>query len=184
MIRSTTWLALLLAATSCAGMKARAERERLLTQRLDEFRYSKPLEEVWQEARRLLAANGYPLADPDAKAVDQPPMSWADSLVSPAQETQRRADDVGLLQRRPQHDSNAPLDDPFLETGWKYTGDRYRIDGYKDARGCRVVFKHITQDRTDHRDVSKRDLEMELQLVARVEPDAAATIEAAMPPGS
>jgi len=179
-------VAFLLAASGCASLQASRAREKALVAQLEAFRYEKPLDEVWQQARRLLAELGYPLASDDAAAVQQKETSLVERIVSPAKDTRPRSADVGLFQRFAGAGSSGralgPDDERFLETGWRRQGDRYRVDGLHDDRGCRVLFTRIFQDRTDHRDVPERDLEMELDLARRVDPEAAVRIEAAVEP--
>lgn len=175
---------LLLAASGCASMQAARARAKALEPQLEAFRYQKPLDEVWQEARRLLADRDYPLATDDAAAVQQKEMGFLERVFTPAKDTRRRSADVGTFQRLGGEGGKGgalgPDDERFLETGWRRQGDRYRVDGLHDDRGCRVLFTRILQDRTDHRDVPERDLEMELDLARRVDPEAAERIEAAV----
>ena len=168
MPRALVWItaALAVAAAGCAAQRAAAARARLLQGKLDELRYPKPLDDVWAEARRLLAAKGYPLAGADAEAVGQKP-AFLGGLFSPAKETQP--------------DPNGQ----FLETGWGPGPLRYRLQGSKDGAGVQVVFWAFAADPTEHgRDAPgrTRGLDMELELARRLDPEAAAAIEAAVPP--
>lgn len=172
MNRTTAWLAAaaLLTATACASMKAERARREALTPRLDALRYQKPLDEVWAEARRLLAEKGYPLAGKDAEAVGQKAL-FLGGLFSPAKET------------RPD-----PAATQFLETGWGPGTSgalRYRLQGWSEGSSSRVVFWAIPEDPTEHgRDGRpwSRGLDLELDLARRLDPEAAAAIEAAVPP--
>jgi hypothetical protein len=169
MTRPTALLAaaILLAASSCASLKAERARREALTVRLDALRYQKPLDEVWAEARRLLAEKGYPLAGADAEAVGQKP-AFLGGLFSPAKDT------------RPD-----PAATQFLESGWGPGALRYRLQGWAEGSSTRVVFWAIPEDPTEHgRDGRpwSRGLDMELDLARRLDPDAAAAIEAAVPP--
>jgi hypothetical protein len=146
-------------------MQAKRQREEYLEARLDSLRYSKPLDEVWSEARRLLAAKSYPLAGKDAEAVGES-HTILFSIFSPAKETS--ADDQG---RR------------FLETGWRKDRTRYRVEGSPDGPGSRVVFTLLKEDTTEHGHDArerKRGVELELELARRVDPEAAAGIEAGL----
>lgn len=170
MAHPTAWLAAaaLLATSSCASMQAARARREALTAQLDALRYPRPLDEVWAEARRLLAEKGYPLAGKDAEAVGQTPGFLA-SIFSPAKET------------RPD-----PAGGQFLESGWGPGQLRYRLAATGDGTGCRVLFAALQEDPTEHgRDAgqARRDAEMELELARRLEPESAARIEAALPPG-
>ncbi len=171
--------ALLAFTTGCASMQADRARAQYLTTQLDALRYAKPLDEVWPEVRRLLAEKGYPLAGGDAKAVGQSDTVFA-RLFTPAKETRSLTDDVGLFPSLFGPKGATPGSGRFLETGWRGDRDRYRVEGLEDGQGCRVGFTVIAQDLTEHgRDAARhRDLEMELELARRVDPEAAARIEA------
>jgi hypothetical protein len=175
----------LVAATAgCAAAQARRARARELETQLDPFRYEKPLDEVWQQARLLLAEQGYPLARADAQAAGQSEMSWAERLGSPARATTVGAPQGDLLQMLGMAEKSSVEnagDVQSLDTGWNGNGVRYHVEGLKDGSGCRVVFTHITANRTDHRDGERtRDLEMELDLIRRAAPEAAVRIDAAL----
>ncbi len=156
----------LLATASCASMQAERARREALAPRLDALRYSKPLDVVWSEARRLLAEKGYPLVGADAQAVGQRP--------NPIEIVLSRAKDT-----RPDPDGGQ-----FLETGWGPGPSRYRLQGSAEGSGIRVVFWAIPEDPLEHgRDgyPPTRGLDMELELARRLDPAAAAAIEAALP---
>ncbi|HET9596764.1 MAG TPA: hypothetical protein VFP65_14340 [Anaeromyxobacteraceae bacterium] len=165
-----------LALASCATA-ASMRRERLQRE-LDAFAYAKPLDEVWQEGRRMLAERGFPLADKDAEAVGQKPMSWAEKILSPARET-GPATEGGLLQRmgvvKGRNLSGAAQ---ALDTGWSQYGERYHLEGLAEGTGSRVLFTFIKQG-SDRQETKSRDLEMELDLMRRVDPEAAERIDRA-----
>jgi len=167
---------LVLASSGCAtAAKVRKER---LQRDLEDFSFPQPLDDVWQEARRLLAERDYPLARKDAEAVGQKPMNWTESFLSPARET-GPATEGGLLQRlgavkaRPVSSAAQALD-----TGWNRYAERYHLEGWSQAGGSRVRFTRLKQDRTDRQSEEVRDLELELALVHRLDPADAARIEA------
>jgi hypothetical protein len=148
----------------CASVAARRAHERALEQQLGEFQSARSLDDGWQEARRLLAERGYPLAAKDAAAVGQEPMGWAERIFSPARETAER----GALERS-------------LDTGWSRARDRYRLESRPNAGGWRVIFSRIDEALSDRPGQPSRDLELELALVRRVDPEAAARIDQALP---
>jgi hypothetical protein len=166
--------ALALAGSGCAT--AASVRKERLQHELDGFACAKPLDEVWQEGRRLLAERGFQLADKDAEAVGQKPMSWAEKILSPARDT-GPATESGLLQRmgvvKGKNVSGAAQ---ALDTAWSQYGERYHVEGWTEAAGSRVVFTFIKQG-TDRQETKRRDLEMELDLMRRVDPAAAERIE-------
>jgi hypothetical protein len=183
MTRFGAWMAaaLVTAAAGCAAAQARKARALELERQLDAVLYDKPLDEVWQQARVLLAELDYPLAAADAKAVGQREMNWAERLGSPARATSVGAHQPGLIQALGLAGSDkAEGDTQWLDTGWNGNGERYHLEGTKVGGGCRVIFTHVKADRTDRRDERTRDLEMELDLARRVDPEVAARIEASL----
>jgi hypothetical protein len=176
-------LVLLAASAGCASFQAKRARAERLEKELGTMRYSQPLDQVWQEVRRMLADRGFPLASEDAAAIGRSEMSLAERIFSPARKTYRLSDDVGLLQQMGlaggKSDSLSGLG---LETGWGSKGsprERFRVEGISDGDEVRVIFTRVVEDVTDHRESSTRDLEMELDFARRVDPAAAERIEAA-----
>jgi hypothetical protein len=159
------WALLLLAA--CATVRGRDARERELEQQLAAWRSSEPLDRGWDEARRLLAERGYPLADKDADAVGQRRIPPLERLASPARATAE----------------GGPLD-RSLDTGWSGGRDRYAVRSLAAGDGWRIAFWRL-EDGTDGRPMEPtRDRAMELALVRRLDPDAAARIDAALAAGA
>lgn len=174
-------LALAAAVAGCAGLRARRVRAERLEARLDALRYARPLDEVWQEVRLLLDAQGYPLAGADAEAIGRKPPAFAERLFSPARETRPYREEAGLLQRL--RGEGAAADGPrglSLDTGRRRAGDFLHADAIEDGGGVRVLLWRIEDDPTEHRGRPARDLELELALARRVAPAAAAEIEAAL----
>jgi len=177
--------ALLVAASGCASMRVSQERTRYLTTQLDGLHYARPMPEVWLEVQHLLAGNGYPLTGDDAAAAGQTE-AFLQSIFSPAKETRiepRGGRSVAFpdFARR----KDAPADGPgkwFLETGWSDRAIRYRADGSTDGKTCQVTFTAIVQNPNEkgHDGERHRDLDMELDLARRVDPEAVARIEAGL----
>jgi hypothetical protein len=183
MTRLTACLAaaLAVAASGCASLHAQKARQEQLRRDLDALRYARPLDEVWQEARRLLADLDYPLAGKDAEAVGQRPMSFAERVLSPARETSAGDSASGLLQRLGVGKGASSSDaTQSLDTGWNKYGERYHLQGWAEGGTSRVVFTHLKEDRTDRHAEATRDLEAELDLARRLDPEAAQRIEAGL----
>jgi hypothetical protein len=164
MNRIATWLAAaLLASTSgCAAAAAQREAQQRLERAVGPYRYLQPEEEVWDAVRRLLADEGMKLAGQDAEAVGQPVaglLAWSTA----ARET-----------------AALPGGGRSLETDWRKGGVRYRAELRPGPRGAAVVFTRITEDANSprHDGLSRRDPALELELVRRLSPEAAAAIEA------
>lgn len=176
-------LALLAGAVGCASFQAGKKRTQRLQHELDALRYSRPLDEVWQEARRLLSERGFPLASEDAAAIGASEMSLAERIFSPARKTYRVDEDVGLLQRMGVAGSKTSgVTGLGLETGWGKGSPRERrhMEALAEGEQVRVVIMRVVEDVTDHRESSARDLELELDLARRLDLAAAERVEAAV----
>jgi hypothetical protein len=167
MTRPIGWLvAAALLATSCAAVEAERTRREALAPRLDALRYSQPLDEVWDAARHLLAEKGYPLTGADAEAAG------------------RKANPLEIVLSRAKDTRPDPSGGQFLETGWGPGPFRYRLHGWTEGSGTRVAFWAIPEDALEHgRDGYPpiRGVELELELARRLDPAAAAAIEAVVP---
>jgi hypothetical protein len=168
--------ALLAGSGGCAASRAERARGARLTAELDRLRYSRPIDEVWLEVRRLLAERDYPLAAADARAVGQPEPKPGTRLFGVAMET--APIDAGLLPKLGMGAGGAPKG-LALETGWRRSTDRYRAEAIEDGGGVRVVLTRLVDDGTDRIGKPVRDPALELELARRLDAEAAARIEAA-----
>jgi len=157
------WLlaAVALAGPGCASFsayRAQAARERA---GLERFRYAQPLDVVWPQLQRLLADRGLALAGLDAAAVGQKSGVMA-QFASAAKETR-----------------STPTGGLVLETGWNQDGVRWRAEAEPAEGGLRVVLTRIARnlDEFGRDGVTLRDWELELDLLRRVDPEAAERIE-------
>jgi hypothetical protein len=167
MYRPAAWTiaAFIVASAGCASIKAKRAREDYLVSRLDSVRYRQPLDEIWPEVQKVLAANRYPLVGKDAEAVGEEHIVLY-SLFSPAKETQP--------------DGNGGR---VLETGWRKDSTRIRAQATSDESGTRVVLTLLKEDTTEHgHDARERKpaVDLELQLAKKLDPAAAADIEAGL----
>lgn len=163
MPRHPAWLLAVLAllGPGCASLSEYRARSRALRAEMEAFRYGQPQELVWPEVQRLLADRGLALAGEDAAAVRQAPGTMA-RFSSAARETRSTATGGRVL-----------------ETGWNQDGLRWRAEAEPDAGGLRVVLTMIKRnlDEFGTDGVTLRDHELELDLLRRVDPDAASRIE-------
>jgi hypothetical protein len=167
MYRPAAWTiaAFVVASAGCASIKAQRAREDYLVSRLDSVRYPQPLDEIWPEVQKVLAANRYPLVGKDAEAVGEEHIMLY-SLFSPAKETEP--------------DGNGGR---ILETGWRKDSTRIRAQATPDEMGTRVVLTLLKEDTTEHgHDARERKpaVDLELQLAKKLDPAAAADIEAGL----
>lgn len=182
MRRIAGWMAgcLLVVSTGCASMQAAKERRQRTEAALDALRYKQPADEVWLAVRRLLADRDFDLAGADAEAVGQKNNAFS-MAMSGAKETYPFGSDRNILQRigivsspKVRTDGSVSLD-----TGWRSTDDRFHVDGLVEQDGFRVVFTRIIRDREKFEENWYRDLDMELALAARLDPEAAKRVERA-----
>jgi hypothetical protein len=164
MTRPVAWLlaVVTLAGPGCASLSASRARGKVLRAEMEAFRYRQPLEVVWPEVQRLLADRGLALAGQDAKAVGQKSGVLA-KFASAAKET-RSTETGGLL----------------MDTGWNEYGFRWRAEAEPDAGGLRVVLTRIERNQSEEvgwDGVALRDHDLELDLLRRVDPEAASRID-------
>jgi hypothetical protein len=166
-------LGTLLLASGCAT--AQSKRRDTLLQEFQTFTYDKPLDEVWQEARLLLAERDYMLVGEDAKAVGQTKYSAIEQALSPAHETSTDDYDAATFQIL---SGTKHKDRQWLDTGWDYYRQRYHLEGRRLPEGCQVLFFKLKQDLASGGFTTReRDVEMELDLARRVAPARAQELE-------
>ncbi len=164
MPRIPTWLALLTAAATagCGGLATQRARDAALARELDAAPIARPMDEVWQETRLLLADLNIGLAEADARAIGQDP-GLLQTFFSVAVAT-----------------SEAKDGSRSLETARSPAGVRYRAVARPVEGGVRVELTRSESELSDRtRDVrSRRDLQLELALLRRLAPGVADGIEA------
>jgi hypothetical protein len=126
---------------------------------LDGYRLAQPLAEVWPAALRLLDERGYDLASEDR--------------VTTASAAQRRG--ALLSQAR---DTRSTKDGRWVaETDLDASDVRYRIEGTDTGGGTsRVTFFRVAGSLDGRDDREHRDVELELELVRRVDPAGAVRV--------
>ncbi len=149
-------------------MTAQYQHETRLRSELRGFRFHEPLQAVWPIALQVLADHGYELVGGDRSSAGQPPPGDLDGFTGDGVAT--RAVDHRLVAETMEDDR-----------GRFRHGLRYRVEGIDTGGGtCRVLFTGVQRFK-DSLDVDEwRDLDLELELVRRIEPGAAARIEHAV----
>jgi hypothetical protein len=193
MTRTAVAIAATLAlASGCASARAAKVRSEYLQAQLEPFVYQKPIGEIWIEVLRLLNEKGYPLAGHDAVAVGQSE-SWFGNFTSPGSETKtgttERATGTGFLPNIIPSAKGKSKDEEtwrYLKTGLNKELKMYRVDAaLTEGGGWRVAFTSYEASVADHNlfisSTAKPDWKMALELMRRVDPAAAARIEAGMP---
>jgi len=159
---------LALALAGCAHIGGAQARYSYLQSKLEGYRFEKPCDELWPAALRIPSAKGFPLVGSDRELVGEASEGFFSKLISDGFSTHSTA--AGGL---------------VCETNWKEnTGTRYRIEGTPvEPKGCRVAYLQISGGaQGDNQFTSGPDWNMLLDLVAVLDPDSAAKIEAGAPP--
>jgi hypothetical protein len=152
----------LAALTACASVTAPVRRDEKLEQELDSHRIRRPIGAVWLAALKLLSDRRCQLVGRDRTlAGGRPSGVWA-SLTH-----------HGGFETRP----SSTLGGLVLETREDADGLRYRAEGVGLGKAqSRVMFFAVRRTGGTPSEVRSRDLALELELVRRLEPEAAARI--------
>lgn len=162
----TLLLPLLLLSIACttAGSARRAE----LRRGLDEARVSRSPAELWSDLQRFLHERGYPLVGEDRRAVGLEPQGTVTKLFSPGFETRVRRDGSRVLETNVAEGTRTRLRAEALPA---------------EGGGSRVRLTVLTpvewSPAAEHRE--SRDEELELALLERLEPAAAARVAGVSP---
>jgi hypothetical protein len=153
--------ALLLALSSCSLVSG-ARREGRLREALEARPLPRPCAAVWPDALRVVAERGYELVGADRDALGLPALHPWRAALSKGFETRA----LGAGGR-------------VLESGADADGHRYRVEGREAGGGCEVRFLVVTMRDGPGSEETGRDAGAELELLRRVDPEAAAAVEAA-----
>jgi hypothetical protein len=145
---------------ACSSVTAQVRRDARLREALDAHRFQQPLSVVWPAALRLLADHHYQLVGHDRAAVGAPEESRWRVLTARGFAT-RKVSDHGLV----------------LETRESESRTRCRVEAVETSPGaCRITFTAVRRTGEVPSEEKSRDLDLELELVRRLEPDAAARV--------
>jgi hypothetical protein len=155
----STRLAGALVLLAACSMTAQARRDARLRAELDATSIHQPLPAVWPAVLRLLADHGHQLVGHDRRVVGAPSVGAFKRVTAGGFETGRL--DHGLA----------------LETMSNASAVRYRAEGKDlDGKSCRVTFTAIRRTGNSPSEERSRDLELEVELLRRLEPDQAQRI--------
>ena len=147
-----------LLAGGCAHLRAKeAERKAL-----DAYEFQQPLSDVWPEALRVVAQADYPLNGRDRQVVGSEEQGALSKFFAKGHETQLQ-------------------DGKWVaESGYGHDRRRYRIVGTQTGeRSCQVRYVALKSRDDLVTEDEARDVELQLALVRRLDPEAAERIEAA-----
>ena len=141
---------------ACAGV----QREARLRRELDGYRMAQPLAEVWPAALRLLDERGFDLASEDRVTIGKAPLNVAARFLSQARDTRSTRDGRWVA-----------------ETDLDASDVRYRIEGTDTGGGtCRVTFFRVAGSLDAQDERVNRDVDLELELVRRIDPAGAVRV--------
>jgi hypothetical protein len=157
---------LALALGGCASARLAAARDGYLQAELETWVYPKPCGALWQEVLRQVASEGFSLVGTDRAAAGEPRQTSAAGFFSEGYQTRTTSD--GGLQ---------------AASDWSRSWVRYVANGTPAGGGCTVRYTRVSQPDTDDpgKVFSAPDWEMALALLQRIDPPAAARVEAGVP---
>ena len=142
------------------SLNAQLRRDTRLREGLDQHRFRQSLALVWPAAMRLVTEHHFQLVGRDRVAVGEAEQSAWKRLTGGGFQTRRFGDHGFVLETR----ENAPR-------------VRYRIEGVDTGNGtCRVTFTAVRRTSEAPSEEKSRDLDMEVELVRRLDPGEAARI--------
>jgi hypothetical protein len=154
------FVAVVLLSMGCSSLAEGTRRDARLREELDQHRFQQPLAKVWPAAMRLVRDRHFELVGRDWAVVGEPEQSPWKRLTGGGFQT-RRFGDHGLV----------------LETRETPARVRLRVEGVESGeRTCRVTFTAIRRTGEAPSDERGRDIDLELELVRRLEPDRAERI--------
>ena len=163
-----------LAATlgGCASMRLADERRAYYLREVGTFNYAKGCLDVWPDVLKIVGEKGYPLVGRDRQYAGQGTQGALAKIADQGHET--RAVEGGGLE---------------VLTGWLAAAEgnsRYEVRASPGTpSGCAVTFTYVYTGTIDpSNDRRETDWRIQLELVKRLQPDAAARIEAGAPKGS
>ena len=156
--------ALLLA--GCASVLASQARDGYLQKELGGLVYARTCAALWPDVLRQIASGGFSLVGQDRAVAGEPPQNSVDNFFSEGFQT-RETYQGGLV----------------VASDWSRSWQRIRANGAVVDGGCRVTFERESQPDTDDpgKTTTTMDLDMALGLLRRVDPAAAARVEAGIP---
>jgi hypothetical protein len=156
----TLAIAAVLSGPACKSMSAGGSYASSVRDQMREYKFPKPCDEIWVDALKVLAAGSFSLVGNDRKLAEQEAQGVISNLLNRGHATTR--DDDGVLEA--ETDSNGQL-------------VRYIVRGKPAEKGgCYVTYIEIFDDRANSTERRHRDYDMELKLLATVDPTAAASV--------
>ncbi|MEI7703876.1 MAG: hypothetical protein WCK73_04710 [Deltaproteobacteria bacterium] len=155
-----TLVAGMLAVVGCSTVTARSASEAYVRDAMRNQRFPKACDELWLDALQVIAGEGFGLVGKDRTVTGQDQQGVVTNFLNRGHSTTKDSD--GTLES--ESDANSQM-------------FRYLVRGkLAGSDGCFVQYTHIHDDRVNGTETRNRDYDMELKLLARVDPLAASKI--------
>jgi hypothetical protein len=152
--------AAVLAASGCRNLTAGGAGPAHVRDAMREYRFPRACEELWVDALKVIAADGFGLVGSDRELTGQPKQGVISNFLSKGHAT--TLDDDGTFEA--ESDANGQ-------------GLRFLVKGKPAGKdGCFVQYFAIQDDKANSTEARHRDYDKELQLLSRIDPMAAAKI--------
>jgi hypothetical protein len=153
-------LAAALAVTACSSLTAGGAGPAYVRDAMRDYRFPKACDALWVDALKIIAADGYGLVGSDRELAGQDKQGFITNFLNRGHATTR--DDQGV------YEAESDADAQFV---------RFLVRGKPaGSDGCFVQFFSILDDRANSTERRHRDYDMELRLLTKVDPAAAAKI--------
>jgi hypothetical protein len=167
MLRTARTLLLLLPLCLAACSTAASARRAELRRGLDQARLSRSPAEIWPELQRFLHERGFPLVGDDRLAVGLKAQGALGKIFSPGFETRVRGDGSRILETNVDEESRS-----------RVRAEALAVPG----GGTQLRITMLRRSETNHTEYSEwRDVDLELALLERLDPVAAAAITGKAP---
>jgi hypothetical protein len=150
----------------CASLRAQNARSTYLAKELAEYQIPRLCKDIWPDALKVVAGHDFPLVGDDRTHVGMEAQGWFGSFFSKGHQTHRVGED-GL---------ESETDYGKTEKTIRYRVNCRSVGTAKDK--SRVTFTALRRDEMDSgREFLTIDYEMALELLYRVDPDAARKLD-------
>lgn len=149
-----------LAVVACSKTIAGGAGPAYIRDTMRDYRFPRACDALWVDALRVIADHGYGLVGSDRELVGQDKQGAVSHFLNRGHATTR--DDAGVYESVSDNDGQ---------------GLRFMVRGKPaDKGGCFVQYFAVQEDRANFSEKAHRDYDLELKLLATVDPAAAARI--------
>jgi hypothetical protein len=156
-------LAALLAVTACKSLTAGGSDAAYVRDAMRDYRFPKACDALWVDALKVISAEEYGMVGTDRELTGQDKQGFVTNFLNRGHATTK--DDQGIYES----ESDANSQNVRIQVRGKPAG----------TDGCFVQYFSILDDRINSVERRHRDYDLELKLLAKVDPAAAAKIATA-----